>query len=191
MEVLLGGSPVKSKRRFFKKKEHAVLQKCSAVYPKSPQLAPDSRRCSAFCSIFKWTSLKLQDPRGPRDLFNNANTVLYRLLWWEAVFVFFFALLGETDPGEGLTFIYLKAVGNGECYFPSPSSVTAQPTCKQQELCNSIPVPSSEFNHVSRGTFFSSVFIYYFITSRLVVLDYIIIMMATKSSHSPKTSGLN
>lgn len=56
MEVLLGGSPVKSKRRFKKKKkkEHAVLQKCSAVYPKSPQLAPDSRRrCSAFCSIFK------------------------------------------------------------------------------------------------------------------------------------------
>lgn len=55
MEVLLGGSPVKSKRRFKKKKkEHAVLQKCSAAYPKSPQLAPDSRRrCSAFCSIFK------------------------------------------------------------------------------------------------------------------------------------------
>lgn len=40
MEVLLGDSPVKSKRRF-KKKEHAVLQKCSAVYPKSPQLAHD------------------------------------------------------------------------------------------------------------------------------------------------------
>lgn len=54
MEVLLGDSPVKSKRRFKKKKEHAVLQKCSAVYPKSPKLAPDSRRrCSAFCSIFK------------------------------------------------------------------------------------------------------------------------------------------
>lgn len=63
---------------------------------------------------------------------------------------FFFASLGETDPGEGLTFIYLKAVTiNGECYFPSLSSVTAQPTCKQQELCNSIPVPSSELNYVS------------------------------------------